>query len=91
MLKLGGTPLNENTTQAYAPTSDHSDEEVEESYESIQTVMKHTKSGEINLVMGDWNANVGNQHEYPVTGGFGLEERNARGQNWSVSAFPLNL
>ena len=80
MLKLGGAPFNVNIIQAYAPTSDHSDEEVEEFYESIQNVMKHTKSGEINIVMGDWNAKVGNQHDYPVTGGFGLGERNERGE-----------
>ena len=30
MLKLDGAPFNVNIIQAYAPTSDHSDEEVEE-------------------------------------------------------------
>ena len=44
MLKLGGAPFNVNIVQAYAPTSDHSVEEVEEFYESSQNVMKHIKS-----------------------------------------------
>ena len=44
MLKLGSAPFNVNLIQAYAPTPDHPDEEVEECYESIQNVMKHTKS-----------------------------------------------
>ena len=41
--------------------------------------MKHINSGEINIVMGNWNTKVGNQHEYPVTGSFGLGERNDHG------------
>ena len=80
MLKLGGAPFNVNIIQAYAPTTDHSDEKVEEVYEGIQNVMQYTKSGEINIVMRDWNAIVGKQHEDPVTGGFGLGERNGRGK-----------
>ena len=30
--------------------------------------------------MGDWNAKVGEQREYPVSGKFGLGDRNDRGQ-----------
>ena len=42
--------------------------------------MKYAKSGEINIVMGDWNVKVGEQQEYPVSGKFGLGDRNDRGQ-----------
>ena len=91
MLKLGGAPFNVNIIQAYAPTSDQSDEEVEEFQGSIQNVMKHTKSGEINIVMEDWSAKVGNQHEYSVTGGFGLGERNERGEKWVNFCFSFKF
>ena len=36
MLKLGGAPFNINIKQAYAPTLDYSEKEVEEFYESIR-------------------------------------------------------
>ena len=42
--------------------------------------MKYAKSVEINIVMGDWNAKVGEQQEYPVSGKFGLGDRNDREQ-----------
>ena len=38
------------------------------------------KSGEISILIGDWNAKVGEQLEHPVTGKFGLGNRNDRGQ-----------
>ena len=43
--------------------------------------MEYAKSGEINILMGDWNGKVGYQPEYPITGKFSLGERNERGQN----------
>ena len=44
--------------QAYAPTSSHTDEEVEEFYEEIKQL--HTKGKQhIKLIMGDFNARIG--------------------------------
>ena len=58
---------------------------------SIQNEMKHTKSGEINIVMGASNTKVGNQHEYPVTGGFGLGERNELGDKFVNFCFSFKF
>lgn len=80
MVRLKGKPFNINIIQVYAPTMEHDDDEIEKFYDDIGSVMKYTKSGEINIVMGDWNAKVGEQQEYPVTGKFGLGHRNDRGQ-----------
>ena len=80
MAKLKGKPFNINIIQVYAPTTNHDDEEVEKFYDDIENVMKYAKSGEINIVMGDLNAKVGEQQEYPVSGKFGLGDRNDRGQ-----------
>ena len=30
------------------------------------------KNGEINIVMGDYNAKLGTHREYPTTGGYGI-------------------
>ena len=40
---------------------------------------KKCKSGEILLVMGDWNENIGCSMEQPMVGGYGLGSRNERG------------
>lgn len=63
MMKIQGAPLNISIIQVYAPTSDHSDEGVQKFYESIKETMKYTKSGEVIIIMGDWNAKVGDEHE----------------------------
>ena len=39
---------------------------------------------------GDWNAKVGNQHEYPVKVSVYEKEMSVE-KKWSISAFPSNL
>ena len=67
MIKLSGKRFNINVIHVFAPTSSHNDEEHEEFYESNNNVMGYSKSGEIVIIMGDWNAKVGNQYDYPVS------------------------
>ena len=80
LLKLNAAPFNINIVQIYAPAT-KVNIEVEENqfYEQLERVMKYTKSGEITIVMGDWNAKVGQGGEYPVKGNFGLGDLNERG------------
>ena len=80
MAKIQGKPFNINIIQVYAPTTDHDDDEIEKFYDDLKQVMEYTKTGEINIVMGDWNAKVGDHPEYPVSGKNGLGKRNDRGQ-----------
>ena len=80
MMKLNGSPFNINIIQVYAPTQDHEEEDVEKFYECIAQVLEYTKSGEITIIMGDWNAKVGRHHEYPVTGKHGLGDINEQGE-----------
>ena len=80
MMKLKGKPFSINIIQVYASTMDHGDDEVMKFYEDIGNVMEYAKSGEISILVGDWNAKVGEQLEHPVTGKFGLANRNDRGQ-----------
>ena len=80
MVKLKGKLFNINIIQVYSPTIDHVDDEVEKFYDDIENVMKYIKSGEINIMLGDWNAKRGQELEYPVTGKYGLGNRKDRGQ-----------
>lgn len=63
-----------NIVQVYAPTSEKQDDIVEQS-----DIMKLTKKGELNIIIGDFNAKVGVGAKGDVVGGFGLGIRNLRG------------
>lgn len=59
-------------------TSQASDDEIEEIYEKIEELISH--NGKDNLiVMGDWNAIVGEEANGKEVGKYGLGARNERG------------
>lgn len=80
MVKLSSTPVDIVIIQVYMPTSQHKDEEIEEMYEAIEEVMKDEKGNEFTIIMGDWNAVVGEGQSGKEIGKFGLGKRNDRGQ-----------
>ena len=79
-MKLDAKSVKIAVIQVYAPTQDHSEEEVEEFYEQIKNALKYVKSQEMLIVIGDWNAKVRREKVPGVTGGFGLGEINERGK-----------
>ena len=60
MVKIQAKPFENNLIQVYAPTSDHSDNKIEAFYDEIEATPKYTRSSEIKMLMGDFNAKVGN-------------------------------
>ena len=52
-------PFNITIVQAYAPTSDYDNNEIEEFYDQLQNVVDQTPKKDILVVQGDWNAKVG--------------------------------
>ena len=70
---------NVQIIQVYAPTSSHTDDEIEEFYEEVQKL--HDKgNAHYKIVMGDFNAKIGTQKaDDKVVGNFGYGERNERG------------
>ena len=80
MFKIEGKPFNIVIVQCYAPTQDHSDEEIGEYYNEIQECLKLVKSTDVLVVMGDWNAKVGKEETGHITSKFGLGDRNLRGE-----------
>ena len=75
-----GKPFNIMVIQAYAPTSNAEEPEVQRFYEDLQDVLELTPKNDVLFIIGDWNAKVGSQETPGVTGKFGLGVRNEAGQ-----------
>ena len=68
--------------QAYVPTSNAEEAEVEGFYEDLQDLLELTpkKTKNVLFILGDWNAKVGSQETPGVRGRFALGIRNEAGQ-----------
>ena len=75
-----GKPFNTTVIQAYDPTSNTEEAEVEWFYEDLQDLLELTPKKDVLFIMGDWNAKAGSQETPGVTGKFGLGVRNEAGQ-----------
>ena len=56
-----GKPFNITVIQAYAPTSNTEEAEVERFYEDLQDLLELTPKKAVLFIIGDWNAKVGSQ------------------------------
>ena len=72
-------PFNIMVIQAYAPTSNAEEAEVERFYEYLQDLLELTLKKDVLFIIGDWNAKVGSQETPGVTGTFGFGIRNEAG------------
>ena len=79
-VRFQGKPFNITVTQAYAPTSNAEEAEVEQFYEDLQDLLELTPKRDVLFIIRDWNAKVGNQETPEVTGKFGLGICNGSGQ-----------
>ena len=75
-----GKPFNITVIQAYAPTSNAEEAEVEWFYEDLQDLLELTPKKDVFFIIGDWNAKVGSQETPGVTAKFGLGVQNEAGQ-----------
>ena len=58
MQYLDAKPLNITVIQAYAPTSNTEEAEVEWFYEDLQDLLELTPEKDVLFIIGDWNANL---------------------------------
>jgi hypothetical protein len=80
VVKLKGWPTDIVLLQIYMPTTSHDDEEVEVMYDSIDEIIKKVKGTDYLIIMGDWNAVVGEGKEGKCVGDYGLGKKNDRGE-----------
>ena len=71
-VRFQGKPFNITVIQAYAPTSNAEEAEVEQFYEDLQDLLELTSKKDVLFIIGDGNAKVGTQETPGVTGKFGL-------------------
>ena len=69
-----GKPFSITVIQAYAPTSNTKEAEVEWFYEDLQDLL------DVLFIIGDWNAKVGSQKTPEITGNLTLECRMKQGK-----------
>ena len=75
-VRFQGKPFNITVIQAYAPTSNAEEAEVQQFYEDLQDLLELTPKKDVLFIIGDWNAKVGSQETPAVTGKFGLGKWN---------------
>ena len=73
---LQGKPFNITVIQAYAPTSNAEEAEVEWFYKDLQDLLELTLQKDVIGIIGDWNAKVGSQEIPGVTVKFDLGVQN---------------
>ena len=75
-----GKPFSMTVVQAYAPTSNAEEAEVEQFYEDLQDLEELTPKNDVLFIIRDWKAQVGREEIPGVTGKFGLGVQNEAGQ-----------
>jgi len=79
LVRFQTKPKNTIVAQVYMPTTNSSEEELEEVYENLDKLIESVKGEENLIVMGDWNAIVGEEKVKNITGDYGLGNWNDRG------------
>src|SRR6476661_696398 len=74
VVKVTADPVDMVIVQAYLSTTDYEDEEVEKLYDQLDEILGKQKGTDNVIVMGDFNAVVGEGKEDRVVGKFGLRK-----------------
>lgn len=86
---------NINIIQVYAPTTDPSDEDIENFYLELETTMSSIPKREIAIILGDLNAKVDDTTNYDhiksIVGKYGLGNRNPRSERLIQFCIDNNL
>ncbi|XP_071500074.1 uncharacterized protein [Diadema antillarum] len=81
-IRISARPHKLTIIQAYAPTSGHGDEEVEEFYDQLEATIAKVPRKDLMMVQGYWNAKVGPdayENWAGTVGRFGMGDTNDRG------------
>ena len=79
-VRFQGKPFNITVIQAYAPTSNAEEAEVERFYEDVQDLSELTPQKDVLFIIRDWNAEVGSQEIPGWQENLALEYRKKHGK-----------
>ncbi|CAF4370858.1 unnamed protein product, partial [Rotaria magnacalcarata] len=79
-IRLHGKPTNLTIIQIYAPTTEAEESTIEDFYMELQQTLDDIPKKDAVLIIGDWNAKVGETAVPGVAGKFGLGKRNEAGE-----------
>ena len=65
-VRFQGKPFTITVIQAYAPSSNTEETEVERFYEDLQDLLELTPKKDVLFIIGDWNAKVGSQNKVKI-------------------------
>jgi exonuclease III len=80
VVTIRAQPVNIVVIQVYMPTSDYPEEQIETMYDLIEGIVEKQKANDYVVVMGDWNAVVGDGKQGTCIGEFGLGTQNEAGE-----------
>ena len=81
VVRLQGKKVDSAIVQIYMSDSGLADQEVEETYDKIEEIVEKEKKGACVILMGDWNAVVGDGEHGRTVGRYGLGKWNERGES----------
>ncbi|CAF3391752.1 unnamed protein product [Rotaria socialis] len=79
-IRLHGKPTNLTIIQIYAPTTEAEESTIEDFYMELQQTLDDVPKKDAILIIGDWNAKVGETAVPGIAGKFGLGKRNEAGE-----------
>lgn len=80
MVRIKTAPVNSTIIQVYFPTSISDEERIEQIFNILEELIKRIYHKDNLIIMGDFNAVVGNVTDSGVVGKYGLGTRNEREQ-----------
>jgi hypothetical protein len=73
-------PVNINFVPVYAPTTSAEAKDIEDTYSDLQAALNETPKKVLLVIIGDWNAKIGNGGKPRTVGSHGLGKRNEAGE-----------